>query len=128
MRGAAVKKRKLPPVRQVRARKGNHAANPYAAEAKVLPRHEDREGWPFAARKADLTDEAQLGPPPPPLAPASPPSDEPVFMLPASDPLSGMIVRFWANANEQARPHEVAAARELAARMDAWRRRTVTNG
>ena len=72
-----------------RIRKGNHPSNPYAAEAATAPRHEDRPGWPFPLRplpphldapvwpngvrpgsgaRADLSDEAQLGQPPPPPA------------------------------------------------------------
>lgn len=46
-------KRKLPPVRPMRARKGNYPANPYAGER--LRRHEDRKGWPFPASPEQRT-------------------------------------------------------------------------
>lgn len=46
-----------------------HPANPYAGEVATALRLQDREGYPFAARrKANLSDEAQLGAAPePPL-------------------------------------------------------------
>jgi hypothetical protein len=53
---------------------------------------------------------------------------EPAFVLRASDPLSGMILRFWANANERTLPYEAAEAHMLAARMDAWRERNSGGG
>jgi hypothetical protein len=109
-------KRKLPPVKPARIRKGNHPSNAYAAEAKTALRHEDRKDWPFPARRADLSDEAQLGSSPSPAGQA-----EPTFVLRASDPLSGMLVRFWANAHEHDRPLQAANARALGDAMDAWR-------
>lgn len=103
-------------------RKGNHPSNPYAAEAETAPRHEDRAGWPFPARKDDLSDEAQLGGGVSAVRPAViGAAGEPCFILRAADPLSGMILRFWANANERTLPYEAAEAHMLAARMDAWR-------
>jgi hypothetical protein len=123
-------RRKLPPVRsKTLRRKGNNPANPYPVPEQ---RHEDREGWPFAApratkAKADLSDEAQLGrPAPPQQAPAaSPEGEEPSFVLRASDPLSGMLVRSWANMSAElglGHPDAIAAARRCALQMDEWRR------
>jgi hypothetical protein len=111
-------RRKLPPVRsKTLRRKGDHPANPYPVPEQ---RHEDREGWPFAAprapkAKADLTDEAQLGKP----------ADEPTFVLRASDKLAPMLVRAWANMTAElglGRPDALAQARRCALAMDEWRR------
>jgi hypothetical protein len=109
----------------------NIPANPYQTDAPLL---EERPGYPFARQwfRADLSDDAQLGrqPPPPPQAPAASAEDtEPTFLLRASDPLFGMIVRFWANAHEKTLHQRVlAAARDLAARGDAWRDRNSAGG
>jgi hypothetical protein len=116
-----------------RHRKGNHPANPYAAEAAILPRLEDRPGYPFAMRKADLSDEAQLGqPPPPPQAPAaSPEGAEPTFVLRASDRLSGMLVRCWAGLTADfglAPAPVIDEARRIASAMDAWRQKNSGGG
>jgi len=78
-----------------------------------------------------LSDETQLG-----AKGNSPsgglPTDEPMFILRASDPLSGMLVRFWANANEkrlqQSNPRRLLEVRELAALMDQWRQRNSRAG
>jgi hypothetical protein len=115
-----------------RMRKGNHPSNPYADEVATAARLEDRDGWPFPAprgKPAATSDEAWLGRqlPSPRAPPASVKGDEPTFVLRASDPLSGMLVRFWAAANEYpaaaVSPKDTAAARALAARMDDWRER-----
>lgn len=82
-------------------------------------------------RDPDRRDDIPANPYPtnvPALGPETPANDEPVFMLPASDPLSGMMVRFWANANEKTKPRDAARAHEFAARMDEWRRRNHGNG
>ena len=67
-----------------------------------------------------LSDHNQLG------------EQEPTFVLRASDPLSGMMVRFWANANEkilqQSNPRRLFEVRELAAQMDKWRERNSKAG
>jgi hypothetical protein len=107
------------PVRNFKAlrRKGDHPANPYPVPE---ARHEDREGWPFPAprnpkAKADLSDEAQLGRP----------EQEPTFVLLASDQLSGMLVRAWADMSAQLglqSPAAIRDARRTALAMDEWRR------
>ena len=53
--------------------------------------------------------------------------DEPVFLIRAKDIVSAGAVRDWANRAESvgASPEIVAAAREHAARMDAWRPKQV---
>jgi hypothetical protein len=121
---------KLPPVRsKTPRRRGNYPANVYDMPEK---RHEDREGWPFAApraqkAKADLSDEAQLGQPAPSAqAPAaSPQGEEPTFVVRASDRLSSMLVRAWANMSAELglqSPIVLADARRIALAMDEWRR------
>lgn len=133
-----MKPRKLPPVRKVRTRKGNHPANPYADKAKTAAPLEPRRGPPppianlstepplpyrdlhaeaQRIQPLDLSDEAQLGPSR---------DAEPAFWIPASDPYSGILLRFWANVRKAAgsiHPADFAAAHALAAEMDAWRNR-----
>jgi hypothetical protein len=55
-----MKKKKLPPIRYVRTRKGNHPSNPYEAERKTVPYLKDRPGYPFAARKPAIAVNAEL--------------------------------------------------------------------
>jgi hypothetical protein len=122
-------RRKLPPVRsKTLRRKGNHPANPYPGPEQ---RHEDREGWPFAASRARKAkaglSEAQLGQhAPSPQAPAAHAAGaEPIFVLLASDRLSGMLVRAWANMSAELglqSPDALADARRIALAMDEWRR------
>jgi hypothetical protein len=119
------------PVRNFKGlrRKGDYPANPYPVPEQ---HHEDREGWPFAAprarkAKADLSDEAQLGQrAPSPQAPAaSLQGEEPTFVVRASDRLSGMLVRAWANMSAELglqSPDALADARRIALAMDEWRR------
>lgn len=121
---AKPRRRKIPPVlSKALRRKGNHPSNPYP---RPKERHEDREGWPFPAprspkaRRADLTDEAQLG--------TLPRKDaEPQFVLWGSDPLAPHIVRYWARANDYigsaVTTAEINAAMRLASSMEAWRKR-----
>jgi hypothetical protein len=124
----SMRKRKLPPVKQTRMRKGNHPSNPYAAEAATALRHEDRPGWPFPARRVDLTDEAQLGSPPPPITTTL--GGEPTYILRASNPFSGMVLRFMANAAIALSipPDEARKIRETALAMDLWRERNSGGG
>lgn len=50
--------------------------------------------------------------------------EEPVFQLRASDPLSGAIVRFWANCSRsKITDADYRSVHELAIRMDEWRQR-----
>lgn len=107
------RKRKLPPVRQVRTRKGNHPSNPYAEGAAELPRLEDRHGYPFAARKAVISDEVPTE------------KGEPIYVLRASNPFAGMVLRFIVNASEALKVplKERARIARIAAAMDAWRER-----
>jgi hypothetical protein len=103
-------RRKLPPVRsRTLRRKGNYLANPY-------PRPELALETPRASKvRTDLSDEAQLGKP----------ADEPIFVLRASDRLSGMLVRAWANMAAELglqSPDALADARKIALAMDEWRR------
>ena len=85
---------KLPPVKRVSVRKGNHPSNPYQMPAE------------------------QIETPPP----SSDGRIEPSWTMHASDPLAGPIVRFWANASRaRLTSHEYEAAHILARRMDDWR-------
>lgn len=108
-------------------RMGNHSANPYPAPEL---RHEDRKGWPFSAQpnrdgppgpfkstmpqKTDLSDEAQLGKP----------EEEPTYVLRASSPFSGMVMRFMVNASIafDLLATEREAIRKAALAMDEWRK------
>jgi hypothetical protein len=80
-----------------------------------------------------LSDEAQLGKPPPPPRPpgiTETPweNGEPVFVLRASDRLSGILVRGWARMSDALglrSTAEVSAAFSLAERMDAWRHKNI---
>ena len=49
--------------------------------------------------------------------------DEPVFVLRAKDPNGAQTVRHWANiAGENHEPEKITEARELADKMDEWRK------
>jgi hypothetical protein len=108
----------------------NIPANPYPVDAPLL---EERPGYPFARQwfRADLTDEAQLGnAAKPPVAPPCDP-EEPVFVLYASDKLSGMLTRCWANMAAElglAGTEDIAHARRVALAMDEWRRKKNSAG
>lgn len=114
-------RRKLPRVKQVRTRKGNQPSNPYTAEATTALPLEDRAGYPFAARKADLSDDAQLG-----VAAVA----EPVYVLRASSPFSGMVLRFMANASValDIADDEAQQIRQTALAMDEWREKNSRAG
>jgi hypothetical protein len=105
-------RRKLPPVRSKTLRRvGNHPANPYPVPEETLGMHEKAQ----RIQPLDLSDEAQLGKP----------AEEPSFVLRASDPLSGMLVRAWANMSAELglqSPDTLADARRIALAMDEWRR------
>jgi hypothetical protein len=94
----------------------NIPANPYPAPA-----------------DSPLSDEAQLGKPPPPPRPPSIletpwQNGEPVFVLRASDRLSGILLRGWARISDKLGLQSPAAVGEaflLAERMDAWRHKHI---
>jgi hypothetical protein len=97
-----MKKRKpLPIKRPARVRKGNLPSNPYTDGIR------DREGLPLS----------------PPLPHIPTEKGEPIFVMRASSPFSGMVLRFMVNASaalgidNKDRDQMV----RIAAAMDAWR-------